>query len=90
MFLGSPNGSFKLLFLSTPAAVHYLGTTTPKVLLEHCLKMLRLPTFLREYDKVAQQCSDESVDIRAKQNEGSSGGVAQSASGRFAESSFQE
>jgi DNA replication protein DnaC len=35
---------------------------TPQVLLEHHLKMLRLPTFLREYDKVARQCSDESVD----------------------------
>jgi hypothetical protein len=30
---------------------------TPQVLLEHHLKMLRLPTFLREYDKVARQCS---------------------------------
>ncbi len=35
---------------------------TPQVLLEHYLKMLRLPTSLREYDKVARQCSDESVD----------------------------
>ena len=35
---------------------------TPQVLLEHHLKMLRLPTFLREYDKVARQCSDESLD----------------------------
>ena len=35
---------------------------TPQVLLEHHLKMLRLPTFLREYDKMARQCSDESVD----------------------------
>ena len=35
---------------------------TPQVLLEHHLKMLRLPAFLREYDKVARQCSDESVD----------------------------
>ena len=33
---------------------------TPQVLLEHHLKLLRLPTFLREYDKVARQCSDES------------------------------
>ena len=36
---------------------------TPQVLLEHHLKMLRLPTFLREYDKVARQCADESVDF---------------------------
>jgi DNA replication protein DnaC len=35
---------------------------TPQVLLEHHLKTLRLPTFLREYDKVAQQCADEGVD----------------------------
>lgn len=35
---------------------------TPQVLLEHHLKTLRLPTFLREYDKVARQCSEESVD----------------------------
>jgi len=27
---------------------------TPQVLLDHHLKALRLPTFLREYDKVAQ------------------------------------
>lgn len=30
---------------------------TPHVLLEHHLKQLRLPTFLREYDKVARQCA---------------------------------
>src|SRR5258708_5077412 len=35
---------------------------TPQVLLGHHLKLLRLPTFLREYDKVARECSDESVD----------------------------
>jgi len=35
---------------------------TPQVLLEHHLKLLRLPTFLREYDKVARQCAGESVD----------------------------
>ncbi len=35
---------------------------TPQVLLEHHLKQLRLPTFLREYDKVAQQCAAESGD----------------------------
>jgi DNA replication protein DnaC len=34
---------------------------TPQVLLAHHLKALRLPTFLREYDKVAQQCADEAV-----------------------------
>src|ERR1700691_6737652 len=35
---------------------------TPQVLLEHHLKVLRLPTVLREYDKVAQQCAAEGVD----------------------------
>jgi len=35
---------------------------TPRVLLEHHLKLLRLPTFLREYDKVTRQCAAESVD----------------------------
>jgi DNA replication protein DnaC len=35
---------------------------TPQVLLEHHLKLLRLPTFLREYDKVARQCAAEQVD----------------------------
>jgi hypothetical protein len=36
---------------------------TPQVLLEHHLKTLRLPTFLSEYDKVAQQCAAEGVDF---------------------------
>src|SRR6202050_4860996 len=36
---------------------------TPQVLLEHHLKVLRLPTVLREYDKVAQQCAAEGVDF---------------------------
>jgi len=35
---------------------------TPQVLLEHHLKKLRLPTILREYDKVARQCAAEQVD----------------------------
>ena len=35
---------------------------TPQLLLEHHLKTLRLPTFHREYDKVAQQCAVEGVD----------------------------
>jgi hypothetical protein len=36
---------------------------TPQVLMEHHLKAVRLPTFLREYDKVAQQCAAEGVDF---------------------------
>ncbi len=35
---------------------------TPQLLLAHHLKTLRLPTFLREYDKVARQCAAEGVD----------------------------
>ncbi len=35
---------------------------TPQVLLGHYLKTLKLPTFLREYDKVARQCAEEGVD----------------------------
>ncbi|MHB8392759.1 MAG: IS21-like element helper ATPase IstB [Acidobacteriaceae bacterium] len=31
-------------------------------MLEHHLKALRLPTILREYDKVAQQCAAEDID----------------------------
>jgi DNA replication protein DnaC len=37
-------------------------TDTPQVLLAHHLRALRLPTFLREYDKVARQCAAEGVD----------------------------
>jgi DNA replication protein DnaC len=35
---------------------------TPQVLLDHHLKTLCLPTMLREYDKVAQQCAAEAAD----------------------------
>ena len=35
---------------------------TPQVLLAQHLKALRLPTFLREYDKLARQCAAEGVD----------------------------
>ncbi len=35
---------------------------TPQLLLSHHLKALKLPTFLREYDKVAQQCASEGLD----------------------------
>jgi DNA replication protein DnaC len=35
---------------------------TPQVLLAHHLKALRLPTFLREYDKLARQCAAEGAD----------------------------
>src|SRR5271156_3950505 len=42
---------------TAPASVE-----TPQLLLEHHLKALRLPTILREYDKVARQCAAEDVD----------------------------
>ncbi|MAP17635.1 MAG: AAA family ATPase [Aurantimonas sp.] len=35
---------------------------TPQVLLAHHLKQLKLPTVLREYDKVARECAREGVD----------------------------
>jgi DNA replication protein DnaC len=41
-----------------------VGTTggTPQVLLAHHLKQLKLPTVLREYDKVARECARDGVD----------------------------
>jgi hypothetical protein len=35
---------------------------TPQVLLAHHLKALKLPTVLREYDKVARLCATGGVD----------------------------
>jgi DNA replication protein DnaC len=37
-------------------------TDAPKLLLTHHLKTLKLPTILREYDEVAQQCPGEGLD----------------------------
>ena len=37
-------------------------TDTPQLLLAYHLMALRLPTFLREYDKVARQCSTEGIN----------------------------
>ena len=37
-------------------------TDTPELLLAHHLKALKLPTILREYDKLARQCATEGVD----------------------------
>lgn len=34
----------------------------PKILLDHHLKTLKLPTFLREYDKLARHCAAEGQD----------------------------
>ena len=35
---------------------------TPQLLLAHHLKALKLPTFLREYEKLARQCAAEGLD----------------------------
>jgi DNA replication protein DnaC len=37
-------------------------TDAPQLLLGHHLKALKLPTFLREYDKLARQCATEGVE----------------------------
>jgi len=37
-------------------------TDAPQVLLAHHLKALKLPIFLREYDKLARQCAADGVD----------------------------
>ena len=37
-------------------------TDTPQVLLAHHLKTLKLPTVLREYDKLARHCATEGAD----------------------------
>jgi DNA replication protein DnaC len=37
-------------------------THAPEILLEHHLKRLKLPTVLREYQKVARQCATEGLD----------------------------
>ena len=37
-------------------------TDTPQLLLAHHLKALKLPTVLREYDKLARQCAAEGLD----------------------------
>ena len=47
---------------ATDTAAH--TADTPQLLLEHHLKELRLPTILREYDKVARQCAVEQLDYQ--------------------------
>jgi hypothetical protein len=37
-------------------------TEAPKILLAHHLKTLKLPTFLRDHEKVARQCAAEGLD----------------------------
>lgn len=38
---------------------------TPSLLLAHHLRALKLPTFLRDHDKLARQCTTEGVDHTA-------------------------
>jgi DNA replication protein DnaC len=47
---------------ATNTAAH--TADTPQLLLDHRLKELRLPTILREYDKVVRQCAVEQVDYQ--------------------------
>ena len=59
---------------------------SPQLLLQHHLKALKLPTFLREYDKVARQCAAEGVDQQARApGEDEAGGslVRRMQSGRY-------
>ncbi|NDW31404.1 ATP-binding protein, partial [Salipiger sp. PrR007] len=37
-------------------------TGAPQILLAHHLKTLKLPTFLREHEKLARQCAAEGLD----------------------------
>jgi DNA replication protein DnaC len=41
---------------------HGTSQGTPQVLLAHHLKQLRLPTVLREYDRIARECARDGVD----------------------------
>ena len=48
--------------LYEPVGWRRVMTDTPQLLLVHHLKTLKLPTFLREYDKLARQCAAEGAD----------------------------
>src|SRR3974377_463945 len=48
--------------LPGPAQQRGVMSDTPQVLLAHHLKALKLPSFLREYDKLARQCAAAAVD----------------------------
>lgn len=39
-----------------------MSTEAPEILLAHYLKVLKLPTFQREYQKLARLCATEGVD----------------------------
>jgi len=48
--------------IATTATIATTAPTPPAVLLAHHLKELHLPTCLREYERLAQQCAQEGVD----------------------------
>lgn len=48
--------------MSKSDAIPAASAATPQVLLAHHLKALKLPTFLSEYTKLAQECAREGVD----------------------------
>jgi len=55
----------QIIFFQKDAVFHGLVPSldfTPKILLAHHLKTLKLPTFLREHEKVARQCAAEGLD----------------------------
>ena len=58
-FAGVPQS---ILYDNDKCLVSRILTDTPQVLLAHHLKTLKLPTFLREYDKLARQCATEGAD----------------------------
>ena len=81
-----------------PAAAQTMpsGTTsgTPQLLLAHHLKQLKLPTILREYDKVAREAAREGIDHTALSacdwsNWNSSIGSGGLSNGAFARRAFQ-
>src|SRR3546814_2307555 len=43
-----------------------MSTEAPEILLAHYLKTLKLPTFQREYQKLARLCDTEGVDHRSE------------------------
>ncbi len=57
---GGPRGHDRDRELPGPPGCRVM--TKPTLLLEAHLKALRLPTFLREYDKVARHCAQEGLD----------------------------
>ena len=62
---GSPGGANLRCGLFGTAGTRRGVMARSKLLLEAHLKALRLPTFLREYDKLARQCAAESLDSRS-------------------------